>query len=225
MIFWYFHLSNLSVNDFIDKNEEWITVNKMRFCRGNDFEWSLKILIRKNRTSSRLPAMHYAFGSSARPRTLEFSHTWFKGPDFTHSTIRALSIFLIIDFFFPLFPINVVFDKRCQYFFLVHILRPERCNIRDLIVRLEHSSLDESSLMNIFGIEHNQFLLLVAVLFEYIHLNFEVLFIERLIGRKVALCIEWYWFGVLKVLLLWRSDFFRSRLGLFVGWLGFEHCT
>jgi hypothetical protein len=50
--------------------------------------------------------------------------------------------------------------------------------------------LDESSLMNIFGIEHNQFLLLVAVLFEYIHLNFEVLFIERLIGRKVALCIE-----------------------------------
>ena len=184
---------------------------------------SLQVLVRENWPRRGLPTVHNAFRGPTGSRTLEISQTWLKRSNFTESSAWTLGVFLIINFFFPFFSVYVIFDKRSQYFFLVHIFGPKGNHISNVIVGLEDPSLDEGSRVNFFSIEHNQLLLLVAVLFEHIHLYFKVLLIEGLIGGEVTLCIEWDRFGVFEVLLLWRCHFFRRWLRLFVGGLDFEH--
>lgn len=184
---------------------------------------SLQVLIRENWPRRRLSTVHDALRGPTGSRTLEISHAWLKRSNFAESSTWSLGIFLIIDFFFPFFSVYVILDKLSQYFLLVHVLEPKRSHVTNFIVGLEHASLNKGSWMNIFSIEHNKLLLLVAVLFEHVHFHFEVLFVEGLIGGEVTLCIEWDGFGVFEVLLLWRGDFFRRRLGFFVGGLDFEH--
>lgn len=83
--------------------------------------------------------------------------------------------------------------------------------------------MDESTWMDILGVEHDKLLVLISILFVNFELDFEVVLVVRLVGREVSFGIEGKRPGIFQILLFSLSGFFWSGLGLFVGRFDFKH--
>ena len=82
---------------------------------------SLKVLVWEDRSGGWLSTVHDAFRGSTRSAALEVSYTRLERSDFTKPSIGTLSIFFIVNLFFPFFPVYIILDKWAKNLLLVHV--------------------------------------------------------------------------------------------------------